>query len=284
MGRKYQLQDFEVADYELWSVPECPDYLRGPQINPYDPNIRKIAYLGAAQTFGTMCRYPFPNLLSSMLGVAAFNVGLGGAGPKKYLREPQLINLINKCDVAVIQIMAGRSSENSLMVNPNGGSMYRWRSEDPTTPLRHSEELYKELLASLPEDQIQAVIEETRDNWINEYIELSREITVPKILLWISRRGPKYDMGTGSIGELFGAFPQLVDTRCMEAITPYYDDVAYAITADGFPAPLVSRFTWSNSAIQRDRHKMATNNYYPSQHQHIEASLKLYPILKKYFS
>jgi hypothetical protein len=283
MGRKYQLQDFEIVDYGLWSIPEAPDCLRGPQINPYDPAIKKVAYLGAAQTFGTMCRYPFPNLLSSMLGVASLNLGLGGAGPKKYLREPKLLDLVNTCDVAVIQVMAGRSSENSLMINPNGGSMYRWRTDAEDVPIRHSEELYKELIATRSESEVLSIVEESRDTWVEENIALANKITIPKVMLWISRRGPDYEAKASSIGDLFGGFPQLVDKRCMDAVAPHFDQVVWAVSAEGFPAPLLNRFTWSNQAVQRDRHKMKVNNYYPSQHQHIEAALQLYPVLKTYF-
>jgi hypothetical protein len=285
MGKKYQIQDFDIVDYQLWNHEAAPDLLRGPSPKTlYSSSPRFLAFLGAAQTFGTMCRYPYPNLVSSMLGYEALNLGLGGAGPGKYLRNPGLFEWINQSQAAVIQVMAARSSPNSLMVNPPGGSMFRWRSDEPNTPLRHSEELYKQLLGEKADDEIFSIISETRDNWVREYKELSSMISVPTILLWMSSRNPQYKIGTDSIQSLFGGFPQLVDKASFDRISAFFDHAVISVTDAGMPAPLISRFTGRPSPVQRDRHKMRVNNYYPSQEQHINAALKLKPILLELIS
>ena len=283
MGRKYQTQDFEVVDYELWKLDGAPDLLRGPRpATLFEDDPRFICFLGAAQTFGTLCRYPFPNLVASMTGYEVLNLGLGGAGPTKYLMNSNLFEHINKSKAAIVQVMAARSAPNSRMVNPPGGSMFRWRGESDNVPLRHSEILYKELLETESESVIEEIISETRANWIEEYKKLRERIKVPAILLYISNRQPEYKMATDTISGLFGGFPQLVNQECLDEVGIYFDSIVVSVSNEGVPSPLTSRFTGRPTKVQRDRHLMQKNNYYPNQYQHLDAAHKLARILGDY--
>lgn len=281
MTKIYQIQDFDVIDYDVWQLEGAPDLIRGPSTRTvYSDDPSYICYLGAAQTFGTLCRYPYPNLLSSILGVEALNLGLGGAGPKKFLINPKLIEYANRAKCVVVQVMAARSSENSLMVNPNGGSKFRWRTE-PDSPLEHSEVFYKELLQK-DKEIIPRLIAESREKYIEECRILASAINVPKILLWMSRREPDYEVKLDNITTLYGGFPQLVDQKTFDAISGFFDQTVMSVTSAGMPAPLLNRFTGRRTSIGRDRHVMKVNNYYPSQEQHMDAAIRLAPVLRDY--
>lgn len=56
---QYQGRDYEVVDYELYELPGVPVRAREPK----PKNLRSgkyLACLGAAETFDTLCRTPWP--------------------------------------------------------------------------------------------------------------------------------------------------------------------------------------------------------------------------------
>lgn len=282
MPHTYQIQDFDICDYELYALPRIPELLRGPRPNDLSGATPFVVFLGAAQTFGTLCRYPFPNLLSSMLGVESVNLGLGGAGPRKFLQLPAALELTKRARCCVVQVMSGRSAENSLMTNPPGGSMFRWKSDPIDAPLRHSELLYQELIQKLSKEELSRIVRETRDCWVDEFVRLADSITVPKILLWFSTREPDYQLSYATVAGLYGEFPQLVDGPTLARVADRFDHLVMAVSNAGMPAPLLNRFTGGPGQIRRDRHIMKRNGYYPSQEMHIQASLLLAPVLREY--
>lgn len=282
MGHKYQIQDFDICDYELYSLSGVQELLRGPRPNNLAGPHPFIAFLGAAQTFGTLCRFPFPNLLSSMLGVESLNLGLGGAGPRKFLQSAALVKYVNRARCCVIQVMSGRSAANSLMTNPRGGSMLRWRADSEDTALRHSELLYQELIDRKSDVDLLKIVRETRDSWSEEFIELAKSINVPKILLWISAREPDYQISYSTVEGLFGAFPQLVDGPALSRVAGHFDRLVMSVSNAGLPAPLLNRFTGMPGQVQRDRNLMTRNGYYPSQEMHMRAALALHPVISEY--
>jgi hypothetical protein len=282
MGRKYQRQDGEVIDYDLWGLPEAPDLLRGPRVNTLgasDPNY--ISYVGAAQTFGTFCKHPYPNLLSEILGVESLNLGFGGAGPKLFLNNEELFPVINKSRCVVVQVMAARSAANSMMVNPRGGGAFRWRTDPESAPLRHSEVLYQELLERESDARVLEIVEETRERYIQDFKLLRERIARPCILLWMSKRDPEYSISVKNVQALYGGFPQLVNQRTLSRVSEMFDEVVVSTCNKGFPVPLVSRFSGRPVVVRRDRDVLKKNLYYPSQQQHIQAALDLLPVMKK---
>ncbi len=107
----YQARDFEVVDYHLYKLPGLGLSMRGPR-----PNLEVGSYItcvGAAQTFGCFCESPYPALLEQKLGVEVVNLGYGGAGPRFFNRHPGLIDIVNRGRLAVVQVMSGRSEDNS---------------------------------------------------------------------------------------------------------------------------------------------------------------------------
>ena len=284
MSLFYHIHDFEFCDYELYQLPGVRPMLRGPR-PPNLSNIdRMISFVGAAQTFGVMCRHPFPALLGSMLAREVLNLGIGGAGPRTFLAPAsrRILEYVNKSQVCVVQVMSGRGEENGLLVNPGGGHKLRWRTDPADTPLRTSAHLYEEMIRKHDSARVLEIVEETRRNWIESYRALAAEIHVPKILLWISTRRPGYELSTSSVHGIFGGFPQMVNEDMLATISPWFDRVAEVTSKEGMPAPLWSRFTGLPIRVKRGAATVASNKYYPSPQMHMRAAQALEPLLREY--
>jgi hypothetical protein len=217
-----------------------------------------------------------------MLGVESLNFGLGGAGPRKFLQLAAVTEYVNRARCCVVQVMSGRSAENSLMTNPPGGSMFRWQSDPPEVPLRHSELLYQELIERKSATELAEIVRESRDCWVEAFLRLAERVEVPKILLWLSVRQPDYQISYAKVAGLFGEFPQLVDGPTLARIAGSFDHVVMSVSRAGLPAPLLNRFTGGAGLVQRDRNVMRQNGYYPSQEMHMLAASALRPIVGEY--
>ena len=282
----YQTRDLELFDYELYRLPRTRELLRGPR--PADvSNLRPmVSFVGASQTFGVLCRYPFPTLLGSMLGRDVLNLGLGGAGPSTFLApaKRKLFDRINRTRACVVQVMSARGGENRLLVNPAGGHKVRYRTDAADVKLRSAEEMYEEILRNHDPSEVIDIVNETRKNWVESYKALADEIRVPKILLWISTRSPEYDFSTKNVHTLFGGFPQLVNAEMLASAAESFDRLAEVTSNEGMPVPLWNRFTGEPARAKPGGVPLPSNNYYPSQHMHIRAAQVLEPLLQEYLS
>ena len=284
MSLFYQKHDFELCDYELYRLPHVRDLFRGPRPTDLSNLGRMISFLGAAQTFGVMCRHPFPALVGGMLGREVLNLGMGGAGPRTFMwrARRKILEYVNQTRVCVVQVMSARGEENAMLVNPTGGNKLRYRAASPGAPARPAEKLYAEIIRDYDSDAVLQVVNDTRQNWIASYRALAAEIRVPKILLWISTRPPEYELSTSSLRGVLGAFPQMVNAEMLAAITPSFDRVVVATSPDGMPTPFRSRFTGLPIRIMRHGELITSNRYYPSQHLHMRAAQLLEPCLREY--
>ena len=116
MGSYYQHEDEQFLDYGMAQL--HGEWFRG----PLDQGPDAIAWLGAAQTFGRYVAEPVPAIVGKRLGLGTLNLGSGGKGPEYFLRHPELLEEVNRCRVAVIQVMSARASDNSLFQSQRGGS------------------------------------------------------------------------------------------------------------------------------------------------------------------
>jgi Domain of unknown function (DUF6473) len=277
-GLFYQAEANHIVDYELWRLEGSDEFFRGPQM-VLQPN-NYVAYVGAAQSFGTLCRFPFPNIVTERIGAAAANLGIGGAGPDRFLRDAALLRVTNNSRVAVIQVMSGRSMGNSLYETLEGTSSLRRRGVNG--PWTWAEGVWKELLETMPSDDVMALMEETRGNWVEQMSALLRQIERPKILLWISRRRPHYEPSTESLDHLLGAFPHFVNAAMLDAIKPLAEEFVDATSGRGSPQHLYDRFTGEPTAINRPDHGRVTmNGGYPSPEMHVDIAEALAPVLKR---
>jgi hypothetical protein len=274
----YQERDHEIIDYEIFRLPGTGD-LRGPQPRTLAPG-EYFTCVGAAQTFGCFCEQPYPALLAERLDLPALNFGFAGAGPRFFY--PALIDYINAGRFAVVQVMSGRSEDNSVF--ESGGREYLRRRSDGERI--GAEPAYRELLEQEGPERMLALVEETRQNWVESFRKLLDAISVPKVLLWFARRGTDYHERYDDIFNVFGDFPHLVTTVMVEQIKPFSDAYVECVTERGFPQRLVSRFTGKPVPIAQRSDLgyvwQGVDPYYPSPEMHEDAAEALTPVSRKH--
>lgn len=300
----YQERDYEVVDYQMSPLNGTDLLFRGPVVTNLKPN-GYIACIGAAQTFGCFCDQPFPNLLSKALDMPVLNLGYGGAGPYFYLKHKVLIKYLNQAKLVVVQVMSGRSENNSrfdsggleLLVRRSDG--VKLGANEAYNQALNGRNLLPDFLADqwLPKKLARVVgkrmtkklVAETRRNWIKNYQSLLSQISAPKVLFWFSKREPEYEEKYSSVSHLFNEFPQLVNQYMIEQVESYSDEYIECITSSGSPQPLFSRFTGEPATVNpaNDRQDLAgkvwTHNfYYPSPQMHRDAAQLLMPVCQKY--
>lgn len=302
----YQERDFEIVDYQMYEDSASGLMFRGPR--PDTKPGHYISCLGAAQIFGCFCQTTIPDMLSDALGMPALNFGYGGAGPAFFARQEALIETINKGSLAVIQVMSGRSESNDRF--ESGGLEYL--TDLKTGQKVSANEAYELLLkenappfGGLPgkmlrmfhaPEEVRRLLQQTRENWIASYQELFSKITVPIVLVWISKRPPglykshraswfwqRYD----GRNVLFGEFPQLVNRKMVDRIREETDAYVEAVTSRGSPQPLYSRFTGQAVTVDMSRDRkdfpevFTTNAYYPSPEMLEDTAAALIPVCQK---
>jgi len=279
VGQGYQDRDYELIDYELYELSGFARPFRGPQPKSLDRGTFGIC-VGAAQTFGCYTPQPFPQLLSEALGLPVMNMGVAGAGPSFFLRRNHFVDLINQSGFAVLQIMSGRSESNSLLESA-GGEMLIRRSDSERIGAAPA---WQQLLDTLSRGDLDALVAETRFNWLSNMKLLLERITVPTLLFWFSERTPDYHPAYSSIHSLFGAFPQFVDRAMMDSLVELAPCVEL-VSSEGLPQTLTSRFTGQAASITMRKDlgggEKRLNNYYPSPEMHRLAASGLLPHVYK---
>jgi hypothetical protein len=276
-GLFYQSEANHVVDYQLWRLDGSDEFFRGPQM-VLRPG-KFIAYVGAAQTFGTFCRYPFPSLIGERVSQATANLGIGGAGAGRFLQDRRLMRLINDASVAVIQVMSGRSASNSRFENLLGTSSLRPRG-NPQAPWVWAEHVWAKLFQELPQPELAALIAENRATWLAEMQTLLKAVQVPKILLWISTRPPEHEFNFSSADAMLGPFPHLIDRPLLDQLIPLADAFVCVVSNRGMPQRLYDRYTGDPTFLNRPAGRVAANHHYPSPEMHVDAAEALTPVIR----
>lgn len=289
MTAAYAEPDWDVVDYQIYCLDsevldrqtKAPLLLRGPAPATIEAG-RYLACIGAAQTYGRFCGHPFPSLLQERLGIPTINFGRGGAGPSFFLRDNgMLLDYVNRSRFAIVQVMAGRSEGNSLFES-KGLSYYTRRSDGTGIGC---DEAFQELLRANDVANMMKIVAETRRNWVASYIELLTTIKVPRVLFWFSGRRPHYTESYRDLDELFGQFPQLVNSEMIEQLMPYADRYVECVSASGLPQRLVSRFTGKPTVVNDPWGGTWEKNwYYPSPAMHVEAADALEDSCRKFMA
>ena len=282
----YVRSDRNLIDYELYDFQNLE--LRGPKS---DKN-KYISYIGGAQTFGRYCQEPFPNILGNKLNIGTLNFGRGGVGPNYFLKNETIINAINQTELVVVQVISGRSVNNSVFFSPNDNSYGIRLIDNKEMKAIH---IFKDLIIGKDIrgrdiNFIKNLVEETRQNYLDGMIAMLQKIKVPKILLWFSVRHPRYQesydnnarykefirskinniletifqnrigffRGYAPEKYIYADFPHLVNEQMIEILKPYSDAYVECVTKVGLPQTLIN--------FKGD--KVRTDNYYPSPEMH----------------
>ncbi|WP_146444544.1 DUF6473 family protein [Botrimarina colliarenosi] len=292
----YSARDYEVVDYQTYELPGSSLTFRGPPQELIDGEY--ITCLGAAQTFGCFCEEPYPALLAEQLATPVLNLGYGGAGPRFFARQPALLEIVNRGRLTIVQVMSGRSEDNSLFESRGLEKLTRrrdgremaaddaWRSVLELdywwklAPM--ARESARRWCRRLAQPRVRRLAAENLANYVASFDRLLDQIETPVVLLWFSRREPAYDPGCESVEALFGAFPQLVDRPTVDHLAARVDAYVECVTERGMPQTLLSRFDGSPVEIDLtvDRADFRgrvwrQNNYYPSPEMQQDAAMAL---------
>ena len=294
----YQNLDKDIIDYKIYDFQGLE--LRGPKLD----NSKYIAYIGASQTFGRYCQEPYPNILGKRLNMGTLNFGIGGKGPTYFLRNKTILEAVNRAELVIIQVLSGRSIDNSVFESRDGG-MEGIRLIDGKK--MRVDYVFSQLISGkdkrgLSREFMENLVKETRENYVTATIELLRAIQPPKVLLWLSTRTPEYKeiygltpyqkfrkgfstflekLSNGKMGffrrhtntyvnNLLAEFPHLVNREMIEAIKPHGDRYVEYVSKAGLPQVLRN---FSGKIAGKD-------NYYPSPEMHRQVSELLYPVCK----
>ena len=187
-----------------------------------------------------------------------------------FLECPVLLNYVNAGRFAVVQVMSGRSEDNSVF-DSGGREFLLPRSGGERMG---AEPAYRELLANEGPEHARAVVEETRANWVKSFSALLEAIEVPTVLFWFSKRSPDFEDDYSDVVSMFGEFPHLVNRAMVEQIGRSAT-IRECVSARGFPQRLFNRFTGEPASVTY-RPDWATwqgiRRYYPSPEMHFDAA------------
>ena len=264
MSNFYQTLDAGHFDYHPYSLDGIPNKrFRGPAIDPAAPF---IACVGAAQTFGRFTDRPFSQILGERLHTQVLNLGVGGAGPRLFLKK-EFLDWINRARLVIVQVLSGRSESNSFFDNNEAGMLHGIRLAD-NAKMRFDRFL-EDLIRAGNLADVRRALAETRQNYVANMVELLSSIHRPKILLWLSTRGPDYEEKLSSAWGALGAFPHLVNRSMIDQLKPHADRYVEIVSQSGLPQTL-----WpATTAIDGTQINggVLVNRYYPSPEMHGEA-------------
>ena len=297
---EYQLLDYDVIDYEIYPIGDFT--YRGPKPSFHKPY---FSVIGSAHSFGRFCKLPFSTLLSQQTNLDCLNLSSGGLGPENYIRRFKFHNealpLVNNSKFCIIQVMPGRSSSNSLFKTE--GSINGYLENKPETQI-DTNDFWLEKIKENNSIQLEKLVEETRQSYIDSYKEVFKLIKVPKVLFYFSERPHDYNIDYKNVNgfdELYGekkgfnldgvwqpkkgSFPQFVNSQVINELKKDCHYYIEYISSKGLPHILNNRFT--SKPIKKDIiykaerlqkfNGIQVNQYYPSQQMHIEAAEKLLP-------
>lgn len=271
MGEYYQFLDRPHFAYDLYKIPGIKDTsFRGPRFNKSKPY---VACIGAAQTFGRFCNRPYPAILAEKLGFQFLNLGVGGAG-SLYFDKPPILNLVNKAEFVIVQVLSGRSESNSLFDNRQTGGLMGIRKTDHG--LMRFEEFIADLMKRESKERVIEILRETQESFVRNTTRLLQHIHRPKILFWFSNRTPEYHEGFGSVWELLGDFPHLVNQSMLNRLARYTDAYVECVSSSGVPQKLWQADAQIDGAGLEDG--WLVNRYYPTPEMHQEAANLLAPV------
>lgn len=321
----YQSVDFDIIDYKIFPFHKVGDntsynldeiefddskdrgWFRGPR-----PSFNKpyFSVLGSAHSFGRFCESPFSDYISDNLNFDCLNLAHGGHGPLNYISRFEVcskyLNLINQSKFCLIQVMPGRTSDNSIFKSK--GSIIGYLADNPKIKIKTNDFWVEKIKDNNP-IQLEALVEETRQNFIDSYKKLLKLIKVPKILFYFSERQPDYSINfkkIKNIGELYGdikgkwqngewrpkkgAFPQFVNRNVINEIKKDCDYYVEYVSSVGLPQVLRNRFTGEiikKDIVYKQKHLqiyngMQLNRYYPSPEMHFGLFQKIIPFVGGY--
>lgn len=267
----------EVGSYINYNNVKTPFgfTVRGPLALDSGSLSNSISFIGAAQSYGVWCEYPFPLLVSNALSLQCLNLGHAGAGPLAFL-NPKIIDLVNQTKLCVVQVMSGRSVSNRYMQKVAGAARVLLKHPDLKEESLLAHVAYAKLHPLLSTEDMKALIDESLQTYLLQYQQLEQLISVPKILLWISTRKPNYERKYNDINKILGSFPHLIDQSVFDKLSCMFDHQVMAVTDRFSSRPLWSQSKQRTYSLDRAWGKIDKySKHYPHPYLHVLAAQKI---------
>jgi hypothetical protein len=297
--RKYQEKDKDKIDYRYEVLEGCSFAVRGPLSPPQTTSSQHtVACLGSAATFGRHVHRPYSALLAESTGAHVINLGVGGARPEWYLREPKILELCRKTDLVVLELMSARSYSSDFYTpivdhRKFGGIAERYAAMmSQMSPRRLREKKVSRVKAfawaaeNLSREELQKIRQQMLDAYRHDACALIQSIDRPVVLLWLSRRSIDKAWEPGSYKSLHGGFPHFIDRETVDEIGKHaigLVDVTsttgaeYGSSVQETPEMLTKRTKAGDIIAYED-------GYYASPEMHEEAARRLKTFLTAYWS
>lgn len=260
--------------------------LRGPL--PSQKDIESGNYfitIGSAHTFGRFSNKTYGQYLSESLDMPHLNAGISDSSPGLFCNESWL-KYINNAKFAIVQIMSGRTGPNDL-IEISGGCAKSRDGKRSTMIKLMSDELNKN-----GGSRVKQLLQQSRQSYIKQFVDLKSKIKVPAIYLWHSVRSPesidnlddydiklKRDIANFVANDKKNQFPHLLDRTVVNQIINEEDLYVEYVSSKGFPQLFYDKEGERVKIRRKNGLFLITNNYYPTQEQHEEvASLLLQKI------
>jgi hypothetical protein len=180
-----------------------------------------IAFLGGTETYGKYVPDPFPDLVEDEVGFAAINLGCVNAGPDVYLNEPGVIEIAQRAEAVVLQVMGAVNLTNSYYsVHPRRND--RFITASPLLKALYREVDFTEFnftkhmlttLEATSKERFEVVSADLRRAWTERMRDLLGRLPPRTLLLWMADRAP-------GVGRGLAQDPVLVDAPMIEAVRP----------------------------------------------------------------
>lgn len=218
-----------APDYCACRYGRSRSVFRGPQVSldlPY------IAMLGGSLTFGMWVHTPFPALVAAATARPVVNLGVHHGGPDVYLSDPEILNIVARADVAVVQATGAETLTNPFY------SVHSRRNDRFLAATPALRELFPEVdftdihfvrhllqvLQRVDSHRFALVVQALKATWVARMQELLVHLPLRRRLLWVAEQAPpdRADM-LGPGGPLF------VDAPMLERLRPLAGDVIVAV-------------------------------------------------------
>ncbi|MBO9475525.1 hypothetical protein J7413_18430 [Shimia sp. R10_1] len=229
----YEKMDGGALEYEPCHYGESRLMFRGPQKSLDDPY---VAFIGGTETYGKFVQQPFVEIVDQTLPLTCVNLGYVNAGIDAFLAEPSVLEMAQRAEVTVVQVMGAQNMSNRYYkVHPRRNDRFIGASnmmqmvfnEIDFSEFHFTRHMLGTLCARTP-DRYSMVRDELRMAWSARMKLLLNTIGGKVVLLWVADHAPETALGTSGLGP----DPLFVDRLMIEELRPLVEDVVEVVLSE----------------------------------------------------
>ncbi|MDA5558932.1 DUF6473 family protein [Shimia sp. MMG029] len=229
----YEKMDGGALEYEPCHYGESRLMFRGPQKSLDDPY---VAFIGGTETYGKFVQQPFVEIVDQTLSLTCVNLGYVNAGIDAFLAEPSVLEMAQRAEVTVLQVMGAQNMSNRYYkVHPRRNDRFIGASnmmqmvfnEIDFSEFHFTRHMLGTLCARTP-DRYSMVRDELRMAWSARMKLLLNTIGGKVVLLWVADHAPETALGTSGLGP----DPLFVDRLMIEELRPLVEDVVEVVLSE----------------------------------------------------